>query len=279
MTRVSSCGRVIAAIVFALFGSCTVWAQTSAGISGNVKDASGAVLPGVTVEAASPALIEKVRTAVTDGQGRYTITDLRPGIYSVTATLTGFNTYKREGIDLSAGFTATVNAELKVGSVQETVTVSGAAPIVDTQNSRTQQVVKAATLNALPTAQSLTAFAAMTLGAVPSTAGRNDVWGDKGDQSTGIIMHGGRGDDGRTNWDGMNTNVFFGNAGGQQRVYLFNTVGVQEVVVDTGGNSAETETGGANLNMVPRDGGNTFSVYGEASFTNNTFSAASISDT
>ena len=114
----------------------------------------GAVLPGVTVEAASPALIEKVRTAITDGQGRYTITDLRSGTYSVTVTLTGFNAYKREGIELSAGFTATVNANLKVGSVQETVTVSGAAPIVDTQNSRTQQVLKTETLNALPGSRS-----------------------------------------------------------------------------------------------------------------------------
>src|SRR5437660_1067437 len=102
-------------------------AQVSGSIAGTVKDSTGAVLPGATVEAASPALIEKVRNAVTDAQGNYKIVDLRPGTYTVTVTLGGFSTYKREGIDLSGGFTATVNAELKVGSLQETVTVTGAS--------------------------------------------------------------------------------------------------------------------------------------------------------
>src|SRR5207249_12043250 len=128
------------------------------------------------------------------------------------------------------------------------------------QNARTQQVLKAETMDALPVgSRSLIQFAAMTLGALPSSAGRNDVGGDKGELSTGILLHGSRGDDGRTNWDGMNTNVFFGNGGGQQRVYVFNSVAIQEVVIDTGASSAEIETGGANANMVPRDGGNTFS--------------------
>src|SRR5438477_1345869 len=99
-------------------------AQSSAGIVGLVRDTSGAVLPGVTVEAASPALIEKVRTASTDSQGRFNITDLRPGTYSVTFTLSGFATYKREGIELTAGFTAPVNADMKVGAVQETIVVT-----------------------------------------------------------------------------------------------------------------------------------------------------------
>lgn len=273
-------GRWLFVVLATLFVTLPTlgWAQTSAGISGVVRDPSGAILPGVTVEASSPALIEKVRTAVTDGQGRFSITDLRPGVYAVTATLPGFSSSKREGLELSAGFTASVPIELKVGSVEETITVSGATPIVDTQNTRTQQVLKADTLNALPGARSLTAFASMTLGAVASTAGRNDVGGDKGEQSTGIVLHGGRGDDGRTNWDGMNANVFFGNAGGQQRVYYFNTVGVQEVVVDTGGNSPEIETGGANINLVPKDGGNQFSMYSTANFTNDSFSAKGISD-
>src|SRR5437660_11641819 len=97
--------------------------QASSGIAGVVRDASGAVLPGVTVEAASPALIERVRTVVTDGEGRYSIVDLRPGLYSVTFTLTGFNTVKRDAINLPADFTANVGAQLQVGSLQETVTV------------------------------------------------------------------------------------------------------------------------------------------------------------
>ena len=254
-------------------------AQTTGGIAGTAKDTTGAILPGVTVEAASPALIEKVRSVVTDASGNYKITDLRPGTYSVTFTLPGFSTFRREGVELSAGFTANVSADMKVGSLEETVTVSGATPIVDVQNARTQNVLKADAMDKLPTgAKNLMAFAAMTLGAMPSSPGRNDVGGDKGEQSTGIILHGGRGDDGRTNWDGMNTNVFFGGGGGQQRTYYFNTVAVQEVVVDTGGSTAETETGGANINMVPKEGGNAFKFYGLANYTGNKFSAKAVPD-
>jgi hypothetical protein len=254
-------------------------AQTTGGIAGTVKDTSGAVLPGVTVEAASPALIEKVRTVVTDGQGNYKITDLRPGTYAVTFTLTGFASVKREGVELTAGFTATINADLKVGSLQETVTVTGATPIVDVQNVRSQQVIKSDVLENLPAGnKSVMNYIALTLGATNSSAGRNDVGGDKGEESTGVALHGSRGDDGRTNWDGMNTNVFFGGAGGQERTYLFNTVAVQEVVVDTGGSSAETETGGANVNMVPREGSNQLKLFGTANFTNHTFSASHVPD-
>src|SRR4029453_9097699 len=117
-----------------------VSAQQASGIAGVVRDTSGGVLPGVTVEAASPALIEKVRTATTDGEGRYNIVDLRPGTYTVTFTLTGFNTFKRDGIELGANFTATVNGDLRVGALEETITVSGAAPVVDVQSAQQQQV-------------------------------------------------------------------------------------------------------------------------------------------
>ena len=105
--------------------SAPVWAQQASGVAGLVTDSSGAILPGVTVEAASPALIEKVRSVVTGGDGRYNIVDLRPGTYTVTFTLPGFNTFRREGIVLTVGFTATVDAELQVGAVAETVTVTG----------------------------------------------------------------------------------------------------------------------------------------------------------
>src|SRR5437870_2529054 len=162
---------------------------SSGSIAGMVRDTTGAVLPGVTVEAASPALIEKVRTAMTDGQGNYKITDLRPGTYNVTFTLVGFATYKREGIELSAGFTATANADMKVGALAETVTVTGASPIVDIQNARTQTVLKGEVLDALPSGtKGLMQFAAMTLGAVTSSSAKNDVGGDKGEQGTGIIL-------------------------------------------------------------------------------------------
>src|SRR5206468_8492424 len=109
-------------------------AQSNSGIAGVVKDTSGAVLPGVTVEAASPALIEHVRTVVTDGSGQYKIVELRPGPYTVTFTLAGFSAIKREGIELTSSFTATVNADMQVGTVAETITVSGETPTVDLQN-------------------------------------------------------------------------------------------------------------------------------------------------
>src|SRR6266487_987623 len=127
--RVTAGGVFGFCLVVLLFAPAPLFAQAS--ITGVVKDPSGAVLPGVTVEAASPALIEKVRTAVTDGAGQYRIVDLRAGTYSVTFTLTGFSTVKREDIELTGAFTATVNADLKVGAVTETIIVTGETPVVD----------------------------------------------------------------------------------------------------------------------------------------------------
>src|SRR5437660_5201592 len=143
MRRTNVLTLVLGVILSTLLVPLSAAAQQAqaSGIAGVVKDASGAVLPGVTVEAASPALIEKVRTVVTDGEGRYNIVDLRPGTYIVTFSLAGFSTAKREGIELASGFTATVNADMKVGSLEETITVTGAAPLVDTQNVRQQKAV------------------------------------------------------------------------------------------------------------------------------------------
>src|SRR5688572_23036059 len=113
---------LVAGLCFLLLPT-VAWTQTlNAAVAGVVRDTSGAVLPGVTVEASSPALIEKVRTVVTDGQGLYRIVDLRPGLYTVSFTLPGFSTFRREGLELTAGFTATINADLKVGTLEETVT-------------------------------------------------------------------------------------------------------------------------------------------------------------
>jgi hypothetical protein len=130
MRRLAS--GVVLAWICAVVLPATAFAQAS-GIAGVVRDTSGAVMPGVTVEASSPALIERVRTATTDTQGQYKIVDLRPGEYTVTFTLPGFSIVKREGIELPATFTATVNADLRVGALEETVTVTGASPIVDTR--------------------------------------------------------------------------------------------------------------------------------------------------
>src|SRR5207249_129255 len=174
MSRLKLTGGDLAALISVLLLSPSAWAQQASGIAGAVKDTSGAVLPGVTVEAASPALIEKVRTVVTDGEGRYNIVDLRPGTYVVTFTLTGFSTVKREGIVLTGGFTAAVNAELQVGAVEETITVTAASPVVDTQNVRQQSVLSADVLTALPTGNKT--MASLTL-LIPGMTGVTDVGG------------------------------------------------------------------------------------------------------
>jgi len=248
---------------------------TSGAIAGTARDATGAVLPGVTVEASSPTLIEKVRSAVSDGNGEYKIVDLRPGEYTVTFSLEGFSTIKREGVELSAGFTAAVNAEMQVGGIGETLLVTGASPVVDVQNSRSQQVLTNDVLSRIPLGnKSSMSLAAVTLGAV-SAANRNDVGGDKG-ESGAMVIHGLPGDDGRINYDGSSINYTNGGAGGTNRIYNINNMAVQEIVLDTGGASAEVETGGGNYNAVPKDGGNRFVFEGLANFTNSDLSSTAI---
>jgi len=134
-----------------LVSASSVFAQAS--IAGVVKDTSGAVLPGVTVEASSPALIEKVRTAVTDANGQYRVEDLRPGTYTVTFRLSGFSVVQRPGIELTGSFAAKVDTEMKVGALEETITVTGETPIVDVVNARQQATISNDTINAIPTAR------------------------------------------------------------------------------------------------------------------------------
>src|SRR5262245_47390769 len=151
-------------------------ASAQSAITGLVKDTTGAVLPGVTVEAASPVLIEKVRSVSTDAQGRYTIVDLRPGLYTVTFTLTGFNTFKQEGLELPANFTATVNADLRVGALEESVTVTGASPVVDVSTTQRTQVLNRDMLDAVPSARNYSGLAALMPGVRTSNT---DVGGNQ----------------------------------------------------------------------------------------------------
>ena len=172
----------------------------------------------------------------------------------------GFNTLRREGIELSAGFTANVNVEMQVGALEETITVSGASPVVDTQNVRSQNVFSRELLDVLPTGKSVVALGALTLGTTPQGSGNSsghDVGGNKGENTKALNIHGIIGNQ-KTRWDGTPINDLIG-AGGRQ--YYINTAAVQEIVLDTGGISAESETGGANMNVIPREGGNRFSVY------------------
>ena len=224
----------------------------AATIDGSVRDTSGAVLPGVTVEASSPALIEGARAAVTDAEGRYRIVDLRPGAYAVTFTLPGFSTFRREGLQLTTGFNAIVNAEMAVGTLEETITVTGEAPLVDTRNIQEQMTLPREALDALPTTQRTAHLAAM----VPAVQGQgtqyHDVGGlgtDRGQQAA----HGQRFDDVVWNIAGIDSRVF---SGGN---FMINTHTFQEVVIETLAGGAEASTGGVQINIVPRDGGNTFS--------------------
>src|SRR2546423_13445955 len=171
-------------------------------ITGVVKDASGGVLPGVTVEAASPVLIEKVRSVVSDDTGQYRIVDLRPGIYSVTFSLPGFSTVKREGIELSGTFVATVNGEMKVGALEETITVTGETPMVDVQSAKVQQTVSKDILAAIPSSRNAAGIQAL----VPGMSSTTDSGGINGSMQGGAgSIHGGRGNDSRTYKDCHNT--------------------------------------------------------------------------
>jgi hypothetical protein len=249
-------------------------AQSGSGIAGVVKDATGSVLPGVTVEAASPALIEKVRTVVTDGEGLYKIVGLVPGTYSVTFTLTGFTTIKREGIDLTASFTATVNADLRVGSLAETVTVTGAAPTVDVQNVVQQRVMTRDVINAIPAGtKSVASIGVLIPGVVTQT---QDV-GGTAFSATAIAIHGSRFNEEQLLYDGVFYNHGAG-SGGNFNTIVPNDATVQEVSLEVGSTSAESPNAGLRTNIIPRDGGNTFKGFFFGSFTDNKLQAGNLDD-
>jgi hypothetical protein len=269
--------RILTSVSLLVLPTTTLWAQsaTSGSIAGVVRDTSGAVLPGVTVEAASPALIEKIRTVVADNQGQYKIVELRPGTYTVTFTLSGFSVLKREGLELTTGFTATVNAELRVGTLEETITVSGVSPVVDTQNVRTQRVLSHQQVEALPIGKTMLSWAALALGATPGS-NFQDVGGNKGEAQVGVVFRGGPNNDTQLKLDGMSyVNAALGGSGG--RVFNVNQVAVQETTMETSGMTAESETGGLQVNAVPKEGGNSFKVYGTSNYTNSNMQSRNIS--
>jgi hypothetical protein len=223
---------------------------TSVTLVGVVKDASGAVLPGVTVEAASPALIEKVRTLVTDAEGRYRLVDLRPGAYTVTFSLAGFRTERHEGLDLATGFTATVNGTLAVGALEETITVTSEAPVVDVQSVTQQQNFSKETLRALPIGKNAGIYVALIPGATVGLTNQ-DVGGNKGESSQQMQIHGGRTAESFQLRDGMYFGSHIGIGGNFNS--SVNPATQQEVVVQvTGGLSAESLGGGTQVNVVSR---------------------------
>ena len=221
-------------------------------IAGAIKDTSGAVLPGVTVEVSSPALIEKVRTAVSDGNGLYRIEDLRPGAYIVTFTLPGFATLKRDGIQLTGTVTASVDADMRVGGLEETVTVTGESPIVDVQSAKHETTLNNDVLKSIPTVRSYNAMVVVVPGVVTNL---NDTV--TGTSTTQFPIHGGRNNEGRMTIDGLNV----GNppGGNQPPAYVADVGNAEEVTFSTSGGLGENETGGLTMNVVPKTGGNRLS--------------------
>jgi hypothetical protein len=228
-------------------------ARAQSAFAGVVKDATGAVLPGVTVEAASPVLIEQSRTAITDANGAYRIENLRPGVYTLTFTLPGFATVKRDGVELASNFTATISAELKVGAVTETVTVSGQSPVVDVQTNTKAQVLPRDVLDMVPTAHTIQSVGQLITG-VTLTA--PDVGGSQAMQQTYFTTHGLGAAQTSLMVDGMIINGLQGD--GAIQTY-FNEGTNQEMVYQTGGGNVDSPTGGVKINMVPKEGGNRFS--------------------
>jgi hypothetical protein len=272
-------GFVLLVVLVATALSTSAWAQSTGSIAGLVTDGTGAVLPGVTVESSSPALIEKTRTVTTDAQGRYLIDALPAGTYRVTFTITGFRSVAREGIQLTTGFTATVNSELAVGSVSETVTVSGATPLVDVQNVRTQNVLSREVLDALPTNKSMHAFASLTVGLKNEALfGKYDVGGNKTDSYGFISAHGSSAEDGHMLYNGMSFNNQVGLGGGRSKQFFVNSMDVEEIQLQMGGMSAEVDSGGVQMNVVPKSGGNLFAGSGNFDFTNGDLQANNLSD-
>ena len=223
-----------------------------ASITGTVRDSAGSVVPGVTVEAASPALIEKVRAVTTDGNGQYRIVSLRPGTYVVTFALTGFSTVRREGIELTGAFTATVNADMRVGAVEETVTVTGESPIVDTQSVKQQRVLNDQVVSALPSARTVQTLAVLVPGV--TNTGTHDVGGTAFLDAQQYVVHGSNTSDFRVQIDGF----IIGNAYQSFTGFTPNLGSTQEVNIQTGSAQADQASGGVQMSVMPRDGGNTF---------------------
>lgn len=244
----SAAGKVWFVFVAAMLVASAAAAQSV--ITGTVRDVSGAAMPGVTVEAASPVLIEKVKAVVSDGNGNYRITDLRPGLYTVSFTLTGFSTYRREGLELPSDFTATLNAELKVGALEETITVTGESPIVDVSSTSRVQVLSRDVLDAIPSGRTIYAMSQLVTGVALNTP---DVGGSRAMQQAYMTTRGLTSANNIVQIDGLMINGLDGDGAVQQ--YINNQM-IQEMSYTTAGAGADVSPGGVRVNVVMKDGGN-----------------------
>ena len=245
--------KAVLILAAAVWLPTAAWAQGT--LTGTVRDQSGAVLPGVTVEASSPALIEKARTAVTDSSGQYRITGLNAGAYVLTFTLSGFNSVKREGIELSGTATLTVPIEMRVGALEETITVTGETPVVDVQTTQRETVLSADVVSAIPGNRSVGTL----LNAVPGLV-VNDGALAASPTMTFFAARGGPINEGRMAINGMTIAAPFN--GGGVSTYILDSINVDEVAVTVGGGLGETDIGGPVMNLIPRSGGNSFRGQG-----------------
>ncbi len=244
-------------VVLLLFLCLPSLASAQASITGVVRDESGAVLPGVSVEAESPALLERVRTAVTDGTGQFRIEALSPGAYTVTFSLPGFSSLRREGIELNGTFIATINAEMAVGVLEQTVTVSGEAPIIDVQGTTRQSVLEHEIVDVIPAGRGPTGFYSYGLllpGVVPGNTALQDVGGSSGTYMVRLSAHGGDGGDQLITQNGVGVGSL--NDQGWFNRVVVNVAATRESAIDTAGISAEFSRGGVHVNIIPKDGGN-----------------------
>ena len=260
---------IVAASLVGVFLPAAASAQSA--ITGLVKDSSGGVLPGVAVEASSPVLIEKTRTVYTDTQGRYTVVDLRPGLYKVTFTLQGFNAFVQDAVELPSNFTATINADLRVGAIEESVTVSGAAPVVDVQNAQRTTVLTRQLLDAVPVPRMYQAEGALAVGTRVSD---QNVGGARAAVNPRLTAHMSVTKDTTIDVDGMKMNTLVGGGDSQPD---HNDGMSHEITVQTAALGAEVSAGGPHLNLVPREGGNRFNGATYVGYTGNAMQSDNLS--
>jgi Carboxypeptidase regulatory-like domain len=243
-------------------------ASSTGTIQGRVTDAQGAVLPGVTVTATSPAALG-AQTTVTSETGNYRFPALPPGVYAVSYELAGFNTIRREGIQLSLGFTANVNIELALATLQETVTVTGESPVIDTSATRVQQNFKVEQLMSIPNGRDMWSLLAVT----PSVQmTRIDVGGNRAGTQTGYSAYGFTGQV-RVLIEGINTTEGTGGAG-----FYFDYSSIDEAFMGTTGNSAEMPNPGVQSQFITRSGGNQLSGEYYLDWYNNSLQTSNIPD-
>lgn len=269
--------RALALLTLSVLLPSVVYAQAS--LAGIAKDASGAVLPGVTVEAASPVLIEKVRSGITDATGRYSIPDLRPGTYKVTFTLPGFRTVVRDGVELSGSAVTTVNADMSVGGLQETITVTGETPAVDLQSTTRQAHMDQGVVSAIPSSRTPFTVGVLIPGVRKGAFTGQDVGGSVVQEVASLEANGGRTSDQRMMVNGVALSSMI--AGGWGGGAVPNATGTQEFAIDVSAVDAQAATGGVRINFIPRDGGNRFSgtipfSYAGESFASDNFTGTDV---